>query len=325
MKIKHTKIIIIATTLLATCSAQKESSGLNGIIGSNDLTKTTENSHIQGLLSTTAGRDCNAFLIAPNLIATTLHCVGEDPQSFIGYKFKPINGVASAIVDSSYSDDSKDMIVYYTQSTYKHFYVLGKVDLSSPARIVAFDHDSSSLVTEECAISKENSKDGIIAHTCDTKPKFSGSPILQGGKVVGMHIGFNPKKNLNYAFNLDDMFNDQVDLSSLEISIQLEWPHVRSPHVRSPHIRSEHIRAPSLQCVAFVTSTDYYQFKAMVTEAKRQGVIHNRHECMGGSGPGSSVISIVAFAQHWTLGAGSMISYLATNGAKCACEEVFSN
>lgn len=139
-----------------------------------------------------------------------------------------------------------------------------------------------------------------------------------------MHIGYNPDKNVNYALNLDDMFNDQVDVSELEVTMQLEWPHVRSPHIRSPHIRSTHIRAPSLACLAFVTSSDYYQFKAMVAEAKKQGIIHNRHECMGGNGPAGVATSIVSFAQHWSIGAGSVASYLGSNGAKCACEEEFS-
>ncbi len=74
-------------------------------------------------------------------------------------------------------------------------------------------------------------------HGCDTKSKFSGSPVLLQGRIIGVHIGYNPKAQLNYASNVAQFNDDKADIVELEVDAELEWPHVRSPHVRSPHIR----------------------------------------------------------------------------------------
>ena len=66
------------------------------------------------------------------------------------------------------------------------------------------------------------------------------------GAYVGMHIGYNSVKKVNYALNFDQLLDDKSDIVSLEleVGVQLEWgPHVR---VKQPHVRitSPHIRTP---------------------------------------------------------------------------------
>ena len=234
------RVLIASLISLGACNGSDQTYQPNAIIGTNDLIETKEEITLSkhGYLKT-GKRSCNAFLTNNNEVTTALHCVGEDPLSFIGYKFEPLSGMVANVADVVFLDDTKDMITYTLDKQYKNHYPLSfELDQSKDLTLVGIDHESGKLLQTNCPVGELLPGQAAFEHSCDTKKKYSGSPLLQNGHVVGIHIGFNPTKNVNYALNLTQMTDDSADIAELEVDAELEWPHVRSPHVRSPHIRT---------------------------------------------------------------------------------------
>jgi len=82
-----------------------------------------------------------------------------------------------------------------------------KISMQSPLTLPGYDPESDKyLVHKNCKATEIIGESGIIKHECDTLPGASGSPILQNGKVVGVHIG---------------SFNDELRSFNLAVDIQL--------------------------------------------------------------------------------------------------------
>jgi hypothetical protein len=232
-------ILIFLGVLVSSGCKTTNDSGLKRVIGTNDLKPLTNASELKkhGLL-TAGSRVCNAFLIGKTSVMTALHCLNSDPHAFVGFTFKSLDGKTSKVTDILFLDDKKDAIAYSLSEQYDAFYELDYgLHTSGEIEVRSYDFEAQNLVSSPCKIGKLLKSASAFEHGCDTKPKFSGSPVLLQGKVVGVHIGYNPKAQLNYASNVAQFNDDKADIVELEVDAELEWGHVRSPHVRSPHIR----------------------------------------------------------------------------------------
>lgn len=225
------RLLIIAFFLVSSCSRQMAPSHESAIIGENGLQKTRTADPRLGLLST-GDRDCNAFLVGPTEVMTALHCVGDDPYSFVGYQYQSATGAKSNLVDIIFLDDRKDSIIYRTEKQFPRHFAFGTLLPNEPLRILAFDHELRAQVEAVCRAERILPKFASFAHTCDTKPKFSGAPLIQHDLVVGMHLGTATDESVNYAFHIAKLHNDEGDTGLLSEVMQFEWLHVRSPHIR---------------------------------------------------------------------------------------------
>ena len=64
---------------------------------------------------------------------------------------------------------------------------------------MSFDFDRYKLVENKKCQATLDKKDLFLTHDCDSVPGASGSPILQDGKVVGIHQGYSQKLGKNTA------------------------------------------------------------------------------------------------------------------------------
>jgi hypothetical protein len=63
-------------------------------------------------------------------------------------------------------------------------------------------------------VSTSASVGGTLAYRASTQPGWSGSPIVAGRKVVGIHTGYRPEENLNRGVSLHFLQVDETDYKS---------------------------------------------------------------------------------------------------------------
>jgi len=234
----------ILCCLFFIMSCKSTNSGkVKAIIGQNDLVLSKNADERLGLLITDA-RQCNASLISKSEVATALHCASPDPNSFVGFYFLSANGQKANVSDITMLDDKKDFVVYKLDQSFPKHFEFGALDNKKPLTLLAIDIQKNRQVTTSCSVSYQLQGAAAFAHQCDTIPKFSGAPILQDEKIVGIHVGTNLNETMNFALNTRQLHDDAVDISVLDQSIKLEWPHARSQHVRTPHLRTDQILVP---------------------------------------------------------------------------------
>lgn len=180
-------------------SPQSKSSA---IIGSDDRTKVEnvgDTEKAVGFLMTPQG-PCTAFLTAANEITTAAHCFNPATKDLQSYLFvvpaaKKESFVASYLEEKSSAVEARLVL----KERFEHHLEKGDFDSSQSTSIVSFSFDSYQLWEHKACAARLNTKDRFLTHQCDTVPGASGSPILQDGKVVGIHQGYSQKLERNTA------------------------------------------------------------------------------------------------------------------------------
>lgn len=217
----------------------KGSSEIRAILGTNTLQVAPDlalrDVHV---LLHNGSRHCNATIVGPRHVAAALHCIGGDPQMFAGMTVSSASA-QSKIVDIFLLNATKDFVIYNTDSLFNEHYDFGVLDPNQPLRLFAYDSQTNDLKTTICSPIRRLEVNAAFEHNCDTIKGFSGAAILQSNKMVGMHIGHNPKRVVNYALNVSEVQNDNYSILELEVDAELEWPHTRAPQISTPHIRAD--------------------------------------------------------------------------------------
>lgn len=309
---------MVATLLTAvSCQRVAGTSALEEAAGGQTLSTTTDNKRKHGLLKV-GGKQCNAFLIASDLIVSALPCTGDDPLAFVGFQFIHEAEGAINVVDIAFLDDKKELVMYRIDRSFDEYYDLGVFDPGVTAKIFAFDTQAGRFVSDSCSLQEVAGNKGILEHHCRTQIGFEGAPLIQGDRLVGFHISGAPASPHKYALDLAALFDDDVDLAKMDTILRGGLGHVRMPHVRS-----QHIRAPAPTCLIYQPTPQYAQFRSALNRAKSEGVLHDRHDCLNMGTGSSAAISVISYLGDWATGMGSIVAYFGTNAVKCACEEVF--
>ena len=212
------------------CQGDEVLDGPKAILGENDLIlvghKALEAKH--GSL-TVGQRRCHGFLSYKNHVTSALHCIGRDPFSFIGFLFQNRNGEEAYVDDIVYLDSTKDLVTYSLSRDFDSYYDFAPFDPKAPFIMRGLDKENGLMFEDTCRHEGLLREHAAILYGCDTKPGFSGSPLIQRGKVVGVHIGYHVNRGLNYGVNLGQRFDENSDITELAADSRLEWPHVRLP------------------------------------------------------------------------------------------------
>jgi V8-like Glu-specific endopeptidase len=241
---KKSPASLLALLIVTACGAPQSQSKQSAIIGTNDLVQESDPKALaaQGTLQV-PNRTCNAFLIQSKQIAVAGHCA-DDPYAFVGFKFRNMNGKEARVIGIDFLDSNKDLVFFRLDTAYSDYYdFAGKeVDVNQPIHIRAFDFESKSLTGTDCSVVGLLPNKAGFKHSCDSLPKYSGAPLLQDGKVVGVHLGHVPAESVNLAVAVNTLFDDSSVFADLKSEVKLEWPHSR---IKSPHVRMDggHIRA----------------------------------------------------------------------------------
>ncbi len=130
---------------------------------------------------------CTAFYTSANTIMTALHCV--DPNQLDRYKFVIANREPIDLKAVVAEHPSADLISLQVSSSSPNHLNFASFDPQAPLRIISFDVGEGRLVEDQGSKLLKAMGNGLLLHELDTVASASGSPVLQQGRVVAVHIG----------------------------------------------------------------------------------------------------------------------------------------
>jgi hypothetical protein len=192
--LKHQLTAVISLFIIQNaCKSITPDSQPAAIIGKDDRTALADQ-RFEGMIGTVlyqtpeySNIKCTASFVDRNTVVTALHCI--DPTNLGPYRIvlkgqKPIalTGVKKAFTEAD--------VVYLTVDFQNSaFLPSGSLDPNLSTQIISYEVARSRLVEDSGTKIKSVGADGLITHELDTVESASGSPLLQNGKIVGIHLG----------------------------------------------------------------------------------------------------------------------------------------
>jgi len=190
--------VCILSFFFTGCSNEQGGYSVHSIIGADDRVPTSDYSNLIGVFQVNGENICTAFISGENEITTAAHCL---VQEIADYTFQLPNGKKYPVNSMIYLNGSADIAVLgspvglnYIQSD--NFYSNRELSL------ISFSSDFGGLIKSKngSAVVEGN----FLLHTFDSLPESSGSPLLQNGNVVGLHIGTKAADFVNVALYLQN-------------------------------------------------------------------------------------------------------------------------
>ena len=235
MQIKLSAALAVGTLAIACSSHSAKAPGSEekSIIGSNEFVVEQDSTlrQLVGRLSL-ADKSCTAFVTGTSEITTAAHCL-QIKDEISSLKFTSASGITTSITKIVELEPTKDRLILGTEESFQNSLAKGLIQGNS-LKLVGYDSVKNDLFTTVgCQFEKRISGSGSFSHSCDTIPGMSGSPILQNGRVVGIHLGYMEKIERNAAYEVALAGEKMTDVSVLGVTN--EWGHVK---VNIPHIRN---------------------------------------------------------------------------------------
>jgi hypothetical protein len=165
------------------------------IIGTDDRTATTNYSEFIGIILRDGKPICNGWIGARHQVITSAHCQKGNGETL---EFVTSHGARVNLAGYTKPRINSEVIQYVAHIGETFLPIAGTHDFkpSAPAKIYSYDLSSNTLVNS--APQGTSEENGLLRYELDTLPGASGSPIIQDGRVVGVHLGYDPacKKNI---------------------------------------------------------------------------------------------------------------------------------
>ena len=206
--------------LAITCSSHHSKtpgSEEKAIIGTNDFIVEQDSSlrQLVGKLSLT-DKSCTAFVTGTNEITTAAHCL-QTKDEVSKLQFTTGSGLTTSITNIIQLEPTMDGLILGTEVTFQSSLAMGSLQGNS-LKIVGFDSGKNELLTNvDCRFENRIAGSGVFAHSCDTIPGMSRSPILQSGKVVGIHLGYVEKIDQNAAYEVALLGDETTNVATIGI------------------------------------------------------------------------------------------------------------
>jgi V8-like Glu-specific endopeptidase len=180
---------------------------------------------------------CTGFFSGPNTITAASHCVKNLKSNELGH-LETVDGSRYRIQKIISLNLTNDVATLSTIDSNPKFLASGSINPSAPAELIGWDSFSKDFKLSKTPIlSPQSASQGLFTHELDTEGGNSGSPILQDGKVIGMHLGWvgtksNPNSSTanqsiekatvvrNIAVNLTEC--DSANLRAIGSALNLE-------------------------------------------------------------------------------------------------------
>lgn len=131
---------------------------------------------------------CTAFASGPQEVTTAGHCFHklEDHKSFV---FINGRGEIHRLLGMTYRSDSAkgDLAKFYAPTVKEHF-EQAAFDPSLPVTMASYSSDLGKFTQNSVETASPEGSSGYLFSQLDSVKGASGSPVLQGGKVVAMHV-----------------------------------------------------------------------------------------------------------------------------------------
>ncbi len=191
-----------------------------------------------GYLRTTDGAQCSAFISDTKQVTTAAHCRGKNADGeTIDATFTTLDGKSSHLSKIKRREIKKDYLVLEADQEFSEKLELSM--LTGPdVSIVGYDFEQRNLYSQKsCKIERRLDDAGVFLHSCDSLAGFSGGPIVQNGKVVGIHLGYQQKVDRNVAFDLAKLWDDKADVAAVGITDECLFDcHIRTPAPSLPNL-----------------------------------------------------------------------------------------
>ena len=235
-------IVIVALGSSCVTDSQRKSEGFSGVLPKG-FDKSHELQNMVGLLYTKGeGVLCAAYRSAPFQISTAKTCFKKQLKKL--YRFSDGKGRTSEVLRVVEQSVSGGWVVLeLTQKDFQYHLGVGPVEMGpltlvSPSETEGVTRQDpgmdktwllkginlSGIESEKCEVLAIHDSSKTFAHDCSTFPAGVGSPLIQHGLVVGMHMGLvaqeglDPQKvrgSLN-GFSLENIkSNTEVSYSSM--------------------------------------------------------------------------------------------------------------
>lgn len=218
-------------------SAGNGQSSAKEIIGKDDRVKITDpklRSRL-GLLHV-GDHKCNAALIGAGRIMTVEHCLGEKASQFVGFTFTNFEGKSAKVTEILGLDAKKDLAIYdLSRSDFSFFEMSFDAKVTDKIKLAGYDVDSESELESNCTVDQVIPASGVMTYNCDTKPGMSGSAILRGMKIIGLHAAYDKATNQNVGLDFASQLNESADVKTFK-GLSYECCHIRNV-INVPHIR----------------------------------------------------------------------------------------
>ena len=209
----------------------REESNTRAIIGADNREPANDSDLEQAIGTLKYGENtCTAFASAANAITTAAHCIDLKAFDLAKLSFRTAAGTTVEIAGIKVAYTNKDLVVLSTKEPLHIF--LNSASLGNETLTLAgVDPKSGKLVKDStCKFEKRVEKAGIFVHSCDTVAGNSGSPILQSGRVIGIHLGYFESLDRNAAYETSLLNTDTTDVA--ELGITGEHFRIRIPNNR---------------------------------------------------------------------------------------------
>ena len=212
---------LIASVLLA-CGIENSPSMNHAIQGLDDRRTVQSRAPVYNMIGSISLDDepvCTAFAVSPTTIMTAFHCVDSSLEgqyafssslgifdvSYIEETYDNLDIVELRIehqmkpdvyrIDGMSPEEIRERDASYLQKrqrpVFSSYFELAdhKPKLEALTEVISFDKNSGTLLENAGTDVLTEFTPGFIFHALDTVPGASGSPILQDGEVIAVHIG----------------------------------------------------------------------------------------------------------------------------------------
>lgn len=177
-------------------------------------------------------RTCVAFRSGPEQITTLKSCIkgsiklnlatDHDQTNSEEIAFKSGDGKIDLLQIKNSNEQFFTHLQAPQQSEWLEFSTLSEGDVLQYSRSL---HDHSLTRSSPCKMLKDK-RHSLLAYECESKMGDLGAPLLQNGKVIGIHLGFSAKLGSNIAYDISNP--KRPNLNDLNISVE-HWNTSISP------------------------------------------------------------------------------------------------
>ena len=190
-------LILAAVGILTSCGPNSASDGtLKGLIGPDN--RTVSGNDIVGIINTPNGQ-CTGTPYGLFEVYTAAHCVEEAEPEDVTFSNNGIDYTAAAISHSIV----QDLAFITLKKPLNRFFVEAEPTDYKNLSLLGYDGNSKTTVATDTGEAKPLPEyPGLLEHNFDSTAMASGGPLLQDGKLIGIHLGFQADENRNIALQL---------------------------------------------------------------------------------------------------------------------------
>jgi V8-like Glu-specific endopeptidase len=216
----------------SSCSNGNQSeSSLQHVFGADDR-KVMDTTLYDDLIGYLEGKEtkCVGFVSGKDEVTTAAHCI--DNMEYPTFILK--SGEKFQLDALKMLDAPRDIAVLKTKKYFEKHLDFGKIEQNS-IRVVSFNFSKKIMTTSDnCFVNSQLSEYSAFSYECDTSHGNSGSPLIQNGKVVGVHVGYSEKLKANIGVSSGLESSRQV--ASLGIDFERWPPRIKIPAVEIPSV-----------------------------------------------------------------------------------------